>query len=53
MVLVGEWRRVGSYHVRVGLNRLCPRMLEDGPDALQLLEDCFTGVGWHANFESV
>ena len=28
-------------------------MLEDGPDALQLLEDFFTLVGWHATFESV
>ena len=28
-------------------------MLEDDPDALQSLEDCFTEVGWHATFERV
>ena len=35
------------------MNRLCPLMLEDGPDALQFIEVCFTEVGWHATFESV
>ena len=28
-------------------------MLEDGPDALQLLEDFFTEVGWDVTFEIV
>ena len=28
-------------------------MLEDGPNALQFLEDCFNEVGWHATFENV
>ena len=44
---------MGGYPGCVGLNLLCPIMLDDGPYALQLLEDCFTEVGWYATFESV
>ena len=47
------WRWIGGYHGRVWLNRLCPLILEDGPNALQLLEDCFTELGLHATFDSV
>ena len=47
------WRRIGGYPRRVGLDRLCTLMLEDGPDALQLIEGCFNEVGWHATFESI
>ena len=50
---MGGWSWIGGYPGSVGLNRLCPLMLEDGPNALQLLEDCFTAVGWHATFDSV
>ena len=44
--------RIKGYPGSVGLKRLCPIMLDDGPDALQFIKDCFTEVGWHANFES-
>ena len=44
------WGRIGGYPVRVGLNHLCPLMLEDGPGALQFLEDFFNEVGWNTTF---
>ena len=53
MGLVGGWRRIGGYPGRVGLNRLCPLMLEDGTNALQLFEDCFTEVESHVTFDIV
>ena len=42
---MGGWSRVCGYPGRVGINLLCPLILEYGPDALQLIEDCFTEVG--------
>ena len=47
------WRRIGGYPGRVGLKPLCTLMLEDGPDAVQLLGGSFNEVGWHATFERV
>ena len=49
----GVWKHIGGYPGRVGLNRLCPLMIEDVPYALQLLEGCFIEVGWHSTFEIV
>ena len=48
---MGGWRRIGGYPGWVGMNRLCPLMLEYGPNASQFSEDCFTEVGWHATFD--
>ena len=45
VVLVGGWRWIEGFPMQVGMNRLCPHMLEDGPNALQLLEGCSTKVG--------
>ena len=50
---MGGWRWIGGYPGRVGMNLLCPLMLEYGPSASQFSEDCFTEVGWHSTFESV
>ena len=36
---------IGGYPGRVGMNRLCSLVLEDGPDAIQLLKGCFNEVG--------
>ena len=44
---------LGGYPGRVGMKRLRLLMLQYGPDALQLLEDYSTEVGWHATFESI
>ena len=44
---------IGGYPGCVGLNFLCQIILDYGPAALQLLEDFFTDMGWHATFESV
>ena len=50
---MGWQRQIGRYSGWVGFNRLCLLILEDGPDVLQLIEGCFTEVGWHGTFERV
>ena len=52
-VMAGGRRWSGGVPEWVFLNRLCPLLLEDGPDALQLPEGCFTEVAWHVKFEIV
>ena len=48
---MGGWIWIGGVLGWVILNHLCPPLIEDGPYGLQLFEDCFTKVGWHATFE--
>ena len=41
---MGGWRRIAEYSGQDRINHMCPLVLDNGPDALQLIGYCFTEV---------
>ena len=48
---MGGWIWIGGVLGWVILNHLCPPLIEDGPNALQLFKDCLSEVGRNVTFE--